>query len=460
MIERIKTGIEALDDKILGGGIPIYSVNIIGGCPGAGKTILCQQILFNNAAPDTRSLYFTTVSEPTAKLIRYQQGFSYFDEEKVTEGHIIYVDIGSLIHKKGLSAGIEAIIDSIEKFKGRIVAIDSFKAINELAESPSSFRQFAYTLCVEMIAWRCTSFLVGEYTRSALENEPIFAIADGIIHLDSNLEGRKNRRVLSIAKMRGVDYFEGLHSISISQSGISVFPRVKTPPALSFSLSSEKLATGVSGLDQMMEGGVPAGSSTLIAGGTGTGKTTLSLHFLMEGAKREEPGLLVSFQEPPDQLKMIAKCFSWDIEKEIAEKKLFIFYTSPVELDLDQHAFLVKEKIEEMGIKRVVVDSLMDIELAAFSDVHFRDHIYSLVNFFKSQGVTSVLTNELTEVFGGARFSDYGISFIVDNLILLGYKKEESSIKREITLLKMRGSGHKRGVNEFEITNEGVVIQF
>ena len=265
---------------------------------------------------------------------------------------------------------------------------------------------------------------------------------------------------MSIAKMRGVDYFEGLHSISISQSGISVFPRVKTPPALSFSLSSEKLATGVSGLDQMMEGGVPAGSSTLIAGGTGTGKTTLSLHFLMEGAKREEPGLLVSFQEPPDQLKMIAKCFSWDIEKEIAEKKLFIFYTSPVELDLDQHAFLVKEKIEEMGIKRVVVDSLMDIELAAFSDVHFRDHIYSLVNFFKSQGVTSVLTNELTEVFGGARFSDYGISFIVDNLILLGYKKEESSIKREITLLKMRGSGHKRGVNEFEITNEGVVIQF
>ncbi|MEW6102687.1 MAG: ATPase domain-containing protein [bacterium] len=459
MIERIKTGIITLDEKILDGGIPIYSVNIISGCPGSGKTIFSQQILYNNACDKTKCIYFTTLSEPTAKVIRYQQAFDYFDEKKIQEGLITYVDIGSIIHKKGLSSGIETIINSIEKFNAKIIAIDSFKAISELAESPGSFRRFAYSLCVELIAWRCTSFLIGEYSKEALENDPMFAIADGIICFDSIVGARTTRRTISIIKMRGVGYFEGNHSLSISSSGISVFPRIKTPPTLSFSLSEKRVSTGISGLDSLMEGGALIGSSTLIAGTSGTGKTTFSLNFLMEGIKQQETVLLVSFQEPPDQLKMIAKGFGFNLEKMIKEKKLFLLYASPVEIDLDEHGFLVKEEIEARGIKRVVIDSLRDIELSSLSSIHFRDHIYSLVNFFKSRGITSMLTYETIELFEKEKVSACGISFITDNLILLSYQKEGDIVKRMITLLKMRGSEHKKEIKEFEITKKGVMIK-
>ncbi|MEW6619357.1 MAG: ATPase domain-containing protein [bacterium] len=458
-IKRIKTGIENLDDKILGGGIPTYSVNIIGGTPGSGKTILTQQILFNNASPKTRTIYFTTVSEPTAKLIHYQRSFDYFDEQKVRDGVVSYVDIGHIIHRDGLQAGIEAITAAIDKHSASIVAIDSFKAVNELAESISAFRQFAYRLCVELIAWRCTSFLVGEYNQEALEKEPIFAVADGIIHLDNKIQGVQNRRTLQITKMRGVNYFDGIHSLSISKKGIDVFPRAKTPPKLSFEhLGERKISTGVSGLNEMTASGLPLGSSTLVAGGAGTGKTTLALHFLMNGVKNKEPGLMVTYQETPDQLEIIGKGFGWNLKKYEEEGLLKIIYTSPVELDIDEHAIAIKKAVEEGSLKRVVIDNLRDIEIVANNTVRYHDYVYSLVNFFKSKTITSILTTETEELFGVPRLSS-GISFIADNVILLNYMNVESVIKRAMTVLKVRGSDHDKEIKEFVITSAGMEVK-
>jgi circadian clock protein KaiC len=455
----IKTGCPGLDG-ILQGGFPNYSVNIIGGQPGTGKTILTQQILFQNASKNQKALYFTTVSEPSIKLLHYQKKFQFFDSEKIKNQEVIFFDIGYIIRDQGLKYGIEVISNAINTHKATLVAIDSFKAIHDLAKSSLDIRQFAYELCVELTAWKCTSFLVGEYTDEECQKEPIFAIADGIVNLYNHPKGMQNVRSINVIKLRGVDYFTGFHPFTISNKGIRVFPRIKTPKSPSFyPIGKEKVSTGISGLDEMFYGGILKGTSTLVAGGAGTGKTLISLHFILNGIAKGESGVYVTFQETPSQLYALGETFGWDLERLEKEKKLKILYTSPVELSVDEHARQIQDTIKKIQAERVVIDSLMDIEIATPDKVRFRDFVYSMVNYFKSQGITSILTNEIPELFGTLKLSNHGISFISDNVILLHYTEVDSTIKRAISILKTRGSEHEKEVREFEISSfDGIKI--
>ena len=157
------TGIAPLD-RILGGGIPPYSVVILAGEPGAGKTILSQQILFANATPERKAVYLTTLSESPMKTTRYQSMFSFFDPTKFGES-VIYMDVGQLIRKQGLAQAADNIADHVREIQPQVVVIDSFKAIHDLAQSVSEMRTFIYDLAIEFSAMQSTTLLVGEYTR-------------------------------------------------------------------------------------------------------------------------------------------------------------------------------------------------------------------------------------------------------------------------------------------------------
>jgi len=456
-LESIQTGILNFD-SLIGDGIPSYSVNIITGPPGSGKTVLVQQMLFNIASPERKAICFSTFSEPMVKMIRYQQQFKYFDADKVNNT-VIYIDIGDVIRKKGLSASINAIVKHVENTGASIIAIDSFKAIHDLAKTPDEIRKFGYELSVKLSTWECTSFLVGEYTEREVAEEPIFAIADGIFRLYNQEQGMQDIRFLKILKMRGTGYLSGRHPFLISSEGIQVFPRIKTPEIpSSYEIAQNKISTGVEGLNKMLNGGIPRGTATLVAGGAGTGKTLLGLHFIIKGIEEGEPGVIVNFQEAPSQLNAIALGFGWDMRKMEKKGMLKLLYTSPVEMNVDQHTALVKDTVKQMGAKRILIDSLMDIEIATPDKVRYKDYIYSLVNFFKSKGVTSVMTNEIPELFGSLKLTSYGISFISDNVILLRYVEVESSVTRALSILKMRGSSHDKDVREFKISSSGVTI--
>jgi len=456
-LESIHTGILNFD-ALMGDGIPSYSVNIITGPPGSGKTVLVQQMIFNIATPERKALCFSTFSEPMIKMIRYQQQFEYFDVDKVNDS-VLYIDLGDIIRKKGLDATISAIVKHVGENDASIIAIDSFKAINDLAKTSNEMRKFAYELSVKLSAWECTSFLVGEYTDREVAEEPIFAIADGIFRLYNQEQGMQDMRFLKILKMRGVGYLSGRHPFLISSKGIQVFPRIKTPEvALSYEIAQNKISTGVKGLDKMFEGGIPRGTATLIAGGAGSGKTLLGLHFIVKGIEQGEPGVIVNFQETPSQLNTIALGFGWDLRKMEKEGALKLLYSSPVEMNVDRHTALIQDAVEEMGAKRILIDSLMDIKIATPDKVRYKDYIYSLANFFKSKGVTSMMTNEIPELFGSVQLTSYGISFISDNVILLRYVEVESAITRALSILKMRGSNHDKDIREFEITSSGIAI--
>lgn len=208
----------------------------------------------------------------------------------------------------------------------------------------------------------------------------------------------------------------------------------------------------------MLEGGVPQGSATMVAGGAGTGKTLLGLHLITAGVKAGEPGVIVTFQENPQQLREIAYSFGWDLEEMEKQGLLVHLYSSPVELQPDIHAARVKEAVKKVGAKRVLLDSLKDIEIATPDKVRFKDYIYSLVNQFKLQGVTTLLTNEIPEMFGPFQLSEYGVSFVVDNVILLRYLELTGRMGRAISIMKVRGSQHSKEIRSFEITNQGIRI--
>ncbi|AOW99315.1 recombinase RecA [Moorena producens PAL-8-15-08-1] len=455
---KLPTSIPGLD-SILSGGIPELSINIISGPPGSGKTIFTQQILYTNATTEHKALYLVTLSEPSVKLLHYLQKFDFFDPSKVGTA-VIYLDIGEIIREQGLKEAVAAIINYVKEYRPALIGIDSFKAIHDLATDPVEVRKFGYDLSVRLTTWGVTAFLVGEYTDEEIKHQPIFAIADGIIRLQNQPLGLHFQRYLDVLKLRGENYFTGLHPFEISQTGIEVYPRIKMLKNLwmKTQVSQEKLSTGIPELDRMLDGGLQHSTATMVAGGAGTGKTLMGLHFIVAGILKGEPGVIVTFQENPQQLKAIAMSLGWDLEAMEKQGMLVHMYDSPVELQPDIHAAKVKAVVDRVKARRIMLDSLKDIEIATPNKVRYKDYIYSLVNQLKLQGVTTIVTNEIGELFGPFQLSEYGVSFVVDNVILLRYVELSGRIGRAINIMKVRGAPHSKEIRFFEITSDGISI--
>lgn len=456
-LNKLPTGIPGLDN-ILAGGFPELSINIISGPPGSGKTIFVQQIVYTNANPKRRALYLTTLSEPSLKMLHYLQKFTFFDPAKVGRD-VIYLDIGEVIREKGLRNAIAVIVNHVQEYKPAIVGIDSFKAIHDMAKDSVEVRKFGFDLSVRLTTWAVTAFFVGEYTQSEIEEEPIFAIADGITRMHYKQQGLTYQRFVDVLKMRGEDYFTGMHPFTISNTGLTVYPRIKTPEKFpDYTMKVESVSTGLPTLDEMIDGGLPRGSATMVAGGAGTGKTLVGLHFITTGALQGEPGVIVTFQENPSQLREIVHSFGWDLQELEQQGLLIHLYNSPVEIQPDVHAARVREAVERIGARRVLIDSIKDIEIATPDKVRYKDYIYSIVNEFKMKGITLILTNEIPELFGNFQLSEYGVSFIADNVILLRYVEIFGRMEHAINILKVRGSRHSKEIRKFEITGNGIRI--
>ena len=455
--KRISTGVKGLD-AILNGGLPDLSINIVMGRPGTGKTILTHQAIYSSLQEGQRALYLTTLAEPSLKMLRYLQQFSFVDHDKMGRD-LTYLDIGEVIRNKGIEDTIRTILDNVREHKPAIVAIDSFKAIHDLASGASESRRFSFDLAVKLAAWGVTTFLIGEYSSGDIPREPIFSIADSIIHLHYEPQGLHALRFIEVAKVRGSGFFGGMHPYVISEDGLLVYSRIKTVDNFSETVSPDiRLGSGIADLDAMIDGGLPAGSATMLAGGAGTGKTLIALSFIAAAAARGETSVIVSYQETPAQFARIAKSFGWDIEAMTASGMVRYLYRSPVEIQPDIHLREIRDTIEQSGARLVMIDSLKDLEIATPDKLRYKDFVYSMVQGFKSHGVSTIMTNEIVELFGPFLLSEYGVSFIADNVILLRYVELGGRMSRAMNVMKMRGSQHSKEITEFEITADGIQI--
>ena len=451
---RISTGNQQAD-AILGGGFPANSINIIMGQPGTGKTIFAEQLLFHNANPARPLLYLTTLSEPMTKVVSYAQRLGFFDIDQIGAG-ILYDDLGAKLSAEGPGALVPHLLESIKQLSPSIVVIDSFKAIHDLALSTLEMRQIVSQLAGVVAAYDMTVFLLGEYTQSNIEQYPEFAVADSIVQLERTVLGARDERYIRVLKLRGSGYSEGQHAFRITDNGLKIFPRLVTPTFESYAPLLERTSTGIEGLDEMMGGGLWRGSTTLLAGPTGSGKSTMGLQFALEAHRHGEAALFVNFQENPAQVQRMIRALG--TEPEHAYKTGFHhLYASPVELQIDSVIVEIFNFIETANVRRVVIDAVGDLSMAASDPQRLHDFLYSLVQHFVVRNVTTLLNLESVGGVTGRRNEQQQWSYMSDNVLLLE-RGANGTGERTIQVVKTRNSDHDPLAHGVEIRRDGVHV--
>jgi circadian clock protein KaiC len=462
-IKQLPTGVAGLD-LILGGGVPEYSFNLIAGEPGTGKTTLAQQIVFRNASPECTVLYFTIMGEPAVKMVRYQQQYSFFDPGKVNAS-IRFVNLSEEVIAGGLDGVMKRIIDMVEESSPGIVVVDSFRSLIgavQGADSAADLHWFVQRLAVHLTTWQVTSFLVGEYQDSDRAGNAVFTIADSIMWLWQAPDNNSIVRKAQIVKVRGQSQMPGLHTFRITGDGVQVFPR------LSLAVNEHeretpggRASTGVAGLDEMLDGGIPTGDSVLVAGPSGSGKSVLATQFIARGAADGEPGVIVVFEEHPKEYLHRAEGLGFHLNRMVADGTLEALYLRPLDLSPDETLHEIREAVRRVGAKRVVIDSMSGFELALAPTFRadFRESLYRLVGALTGVGITVVTTMEITHGQDDLRFTPNVISFLADDLISLRYIEVDRQLRKVVAVVKMRGSQHSKSFREYEITGEGFVVR-
>jgi circadian clock protein KaiC len=347
----------------------------------------------------------------------------------------------------------------IKRHQPNILVIDSFKAIRDLFPDEKTFKAFVFDLAAALSIWEVTVFLIGEYEEKELTILSEFAIADGIFHLYGQGEKRFQKRYLRILKMRGTHFEQGEHLFQINSAGIEVYPRIKPEgKGLQYEVRAGRKGFGITEFDEMLRGGLKEGTVTLISGGTGTGKTVLALKFLLDGAERGEKGLFLSFEESVEQLKENAHQLGWGIDKYLADGRLDIKFISPVELNVDKHAFEIMDMVKENRVDRLVIDSISSFESSVIDLQKYKDYLWALGQQLKSRHITAIFTVLNEDLFSPVVVTKAQISLIADNIIILRYVEDDSSIKKALGILKARGTNHDKDIREYEITPNGINV--
>lgn len=460
-IRQLPTGARGLDE-ILGGGIPEYSMSLIGGTPGCGKTTLAHQIAFANGTKERPALYITILGEPVMKMLRYQQQFSFFDEAKLN-GAVRFVNLSDVVQDNDLNGVLEEIIRQVTAANAGLVVIDSFRTLARKVNSlvgEAELQSFIHRLAQFLTSSEVTTLLVGEYADAEKPDNPLFTMVDGIFWLSQVTERNSVVRKLQIVKLRGQASVPGLHTVRITQDGMQAFSRTLGLEDSKPRSAGRRLSVGIPELDKMLGGGVLEGDSVLVAGPSGTGKSAMATQFIAEGLRRGEPGIMAIFEERPDGYARRADAFGLHLAA--AEKKgtLEILYLRPLDLSMDETLQAILDAIQKVGAKRLVIDSLAGFEMALAPGFRadFRESLYRMIGALTGAGITILSTVEVEDNFTSLQFSHYAISFLTDDIVRLRYVEIDGQLRKIMVVIKMRGGNHSKDIREYVITDKGVVV--
>lgn len=467
-IHRMATGVPGLDE-VLGGGLPEFSFNLIAGPPGCGKTTLAHQIMFALATPERPALYFTVLGEPPLKMLRYQQQFDFFDLGKLNSS-IRFVNLADDVVGGDLQAVLARIVAEVEARGPGLVFVDSFRSVMMASHGEQgsfvNLQHFVQNLGVLMTSWQATTFLIGEYF-TAVDPNPVFTVADGLIWLRQSTERNSMVRKMEITKMRGQPTLPGLHTFRISAAGLQVFappPQARIEPAspaiasngaaASSAAPPQRLSMGIATLDTMLGGGLPRGYSLLVAGPSGSGKSILAATFLAEGVRHGETGVIAAFEQRS------ATSRGQVIAELLRGGHVSMVDAQSSDVSVDEVAMLLIAEIRRLKASRVVIDSLSGFELALAPTFRadFRESLSRMVWALAATGVTVLMTSELEDRYSELSFSPYGTAFLTDAIIVQRYIELDSRLQRAMAVVKVRASAHSDELRLFHIDADGIRI--
>ena len=460
VLEELETGVPGLD-VLLNKGIAKYSFVVIAGSPGSGKTTLAHQMMFNLANAQRKALYFTIVGEPPLKMLRYQQQYQYFDVQKVGSA-IKYLNLADDLRHGSFQGVLDRILKEVESFQPELIFVDSFKSVvhttKEGNAGTSDLQSFVQRLGMHLASWQATTFLIGEYRNADEEENPIFTVADGVIHLTQENDENAVVRKIRILKMRGKHHMMGMHTFRITDSGLYVFPRLLTGGIVSETRKAEKatvmqrLSTGSAELDDMLYGGIPAGYSVLVIGPPGSGKTVLGTSFLAEGAKNGEKGIISSFEH------IVSQSPNAPLKTLIDSGKISVVRPLSLDLSIEEIVTELIEAVNRTGATRVVIDSLNALELALAPQFrqNFEESLFRMLGTFANLGVTVWMIRNSDDLSVG-RPHPTG-AYLVDAVITMRYEEISGKLVKLISSDKLRGSPHTDKIRNYVVLENGIEV--
>lgn len=468
LLQRVPTGIRGLD-AILHGGFFSSGIYLIVGKPGTGKTILGNQVAFNHIASGGRAVFASLLSETHARMFAHHSSLSFFDEKSIGDA-LYYISGYGVLQKQGLKGLRSMLQDAIRDRQATMLVIDGVMHAEPFASSGTALKEFVDSLHQYAEMSGCTVLLLSTSGGVTVGDDQIDleTTVDGVIELCNERVGMHAVQELEVRKFRGAAHMRGGHSLEITQSGIEVYPRtelvlasssasvqaIRTAPAI-----RERMPLGVEGLDEMLHGGLLRGSTTVLLGPPGSGKTMLGLHFLAEGARRNEPALYFGLNEPPPLVIDAADELGLDFTGSVGDGRIQIFWQPALEASLDLLAQQLLVIVREHGVTRLFIDGL-----DAFSDVSiYRERLplllTALTNQLRAMNVTTVTSVELDHLFGPTvQIPITGVSAIVENVIFLRYVELQARLYRFISVLKTRRSRHDPAIREFTVGDNGIEV--
>ncbi|HEY6955116.1 MAG TPA: circadian clock protein KaiC [Flavisolibacter sp.] len=464
-LPKTKTGIFGFDD-ISFGGLPKGRSTLISGSSGSGKTIFATQFLYEGIAQFDEPGVFVTFEENTADLKRNVQSFGWDIQRLENENQWRFIDASiafenetKVVGEYDLEGLMIRIHDAVKEIKAKRIVLDSIGSLFLYFDDPSAIRRELYKILSSLkkknLIILLTSERLEEYgsvSRFGVEEY----IADNVLILRNVLEHEKRRRTIEILKYRGSLHSAGEQSFVITAgTGIHIIPLTRLQ--LTQRSSEERVSSGNMPLDAMCGGGFFKDSILLVSGATGTGKTLMVTEFIKGGFENGERVLFLAYEESREQLVRNAGGWGVDFEKMEKAGRLKIEAVYPESASLEEHLLNIQKLIDEFKPTRFALDSLSAIERGS-SKKNFREFLIVLTSFLKKREVMAICTSTSTNIIGGSSVTDSHISTITDTIVLLRYAEVFGNVHRVITILKMRGSKHTKGIYEFDIDNEGMKI--
>ncbi|MGB9793060.1 MAG: ATPase domain-containing protein, partial [Thermacetogeniaceae bacterium] len=453
-VKLIATGISGFDELFYGGILPGSTV-LVEGIPGAGKTTLGLEFLYRGAHDLGEPGVLLTFEQFPASIYRDAMNFGWDLRSLERENRLRVICTSP---EAVLTPETGFLEEAVREIGAKRLLVDSISHFRQVIEDPLQLRREFYSFCNGLRRLGLTSFLVQEQEH---ESEGIHGfeefVVDAVVRLgyDAN-GGLQRRRSIEVLKSRGQPHISGKHSFSITPEGVRVYslrPHLPEPAPVFGGL----LRTGIKGLDELLGGGIPRGSSVVVIGEAGTGKTVLGLEYLVKGALLfRERGLYVSLEEAPERIVSQAAAFGWDLAELERQGLIQVYYRPLVDLEIDEFIFSLGALVRENRFQRAVIDSLPDL-IGRISDaVLLREKAFYMIGFLNNAGCTTLLLYPSGKEFGGEHLEV--VQALAQGSILLSSALVHSRRIRRLELYKMRGVGHLTGSHLMEITSSGVQV--
>jgi len=449
----IPTGINGFDKLVYGGIVQGNSV-LIEGVPGAGKTTFGIEFVYRGITEFDEPGVIVTCEELPESLYRDALIFGWDLKalEAANKLRILCTSPEVLNDPE-----VNLIEEVVREVGAKRILVDSISHFRNVVNDPILLRRSVYGFCNGLRRLGLTSFLIKE-RESDGQRDYAFEeyVVDAVIRLENKeTPGLHRLRALEICKTRGQDHFSGKHTFRITDTGIKVFALGTIEVNTEAAVDDRLVNTGVPGLDDLLRGGLPQGASIAVAGGSGTGKTVLSLQYLIKGAlEHGDKGIFLSFEETPAQLLGSARHFNWDLNALQQKEMIKVSYLSLSEMEIDETIIRLGEQIKAFGARRLVLDSIYAF-LSRIDNISvLHEKIYFLVSQLNKLNCTTLLISPVWEVESGGKLEV--IHSVVQGTILLKSMMLQNRRVRELEIYKMRGVNHAMGNHLFEINASGV----